>query len=118
MVRFRWANFPRSQIYCIDVENALYDHPAVLDCAAVAVPHDILGEEVAAIVTLRPEHKGKVKEADLIAHCKSKLAYFKVPVFLMFYDEMLPRNPTGKIVKPPLRDAAKAAYAKVPKAKL
>ncbi|KAI9031459.1 AMP-dependent synthetase and ligase [Hyaloraphidium curvatum] len=105
-------------IYCIDVENALYDHPAVLDAAAVGLPHRVLGEEVAAVVTLKPEFKGKVSTQELIDHCKKKLASFKVPVFMMFWDEILPRNPTGKIVKPPLRDAVKEAAVKVGVAKL
>ena len=88
-------------IYCVEVENALYEHPAVMDCAIVARPHHSLGEEPAAIVTLKP---GATADADeLRAFVAARLAGFKVPVEVRFWDGPLPRNANGKIVKTDLR---------------
>lgn len=93
-------------IYCIEVENALYDHPAVMDAAVVGIQHKILGEEVGAIVQLKP---GKnATEAELRAHVAGQLAAFKVPVEIQFLNEPLPRNANGKIVKSELRQRFKA----------
>lgn len=89
-------------IYCIEVENALYDHPAVMDASVVGIKHKVLGEEPGAVVQLKP---GKtVSEADLRAHVASQLAAFKVPVEIQFLDEPLPRNANGKILKSVLRE--------------
>ena len=89
-------------IYCIEVENALYDHPAVMDASVVGIPHKVLGEEVGAVVQLKP---GKsVTQDELRAHVASQLAAFKVPVEIKFQDEPLPRNANGKILKPALRE--------------
>ncbi len=88
-------------IYCIEVENALYDHPAVMDAAVVGIPHKVLGEEVGAVVQLKP---GKVAtEGELRAHVAGQLAGFKVPVEIQFLTEPLPRNANGKIMKADLR---------------
>ena len=88
-------------IYCIEVESALYDHPAVMDAAVVGIPHKVLGEEVGAVVQLKP---GKtVSQDELRAHVANLLAAFKVPVEIQFQDEPLPRNANGKILKPELR---------------
>ena len=88
-------------IYCVEVENALYEHPAVIDAAIVARPHKTLGEEPAAIVTLKP---GATADADeLRAFVAARLAAFKVPVDVRFWDGPLPRNANGKIVKTDLR---------------
>ena len=89
-------------IYCIEVENALYDHPAVMDASVVGIKHKVLGEEPGAVVQLKP---GKsVSEEDLRAHVASQLAAFKVPVEIQFMDEPLPRNANGKILKTELRE--------------
>lgn len=89
-------------IYCIEVENALYDHPAIMDASVVGIPHKVLGEEVGAVVQVKP---GKsVTEDELRAHVASMLAAFKVPVKILFQDEPLPRNANGKILKPLLRE--------------
>ncbi len=88
-------------IYCIEVESALYDHEAVMDAAVVGIEHKVLGEEVGAVVQLKP---GKtVTEDELRAHVASQLAAFKVPVEIHFQEDPLPRNANGKILKPELR---------------
>ncbi|MEO0551287.1 MAG: class I adenylate-forming enzyme family protein [Pseudomonadota bacterium] len=89
-------------IYCIEVESALYDHPAVMDASVVGIEHKILGQEVGAVVQLKP---GKsASEDELRAHVANHLAAFKVPVEIQFMEEPLPRNANGKILKTELRD--------------
>jgi long-chain acyl-CoA synthetase len=88
-------------IYCVEVENALYDHPAVMDAAVVGIPHRTLGEEPGAVVTLKPG--AHATEEELRAHVAERLAAFKVPVAVKFWHEVLPRNPNGKILKNELK---------------
>ncbi|MGL4543277.1 MAG: class I adenylate-forming enzyme family protein, partial [Polymorphobacter sp.] len=88
-------------IYCVEVEAALYEHPAVMDAAIVARPHHSLGEEPAAVVTLKD---GAHADADeLRAFVAARLAAFKVPVEVRFWDGPLPRNANGKILKNELK---------------
>ncbi len=88
-------------IYCVEVENALYDHPAVMDAAVVGKPHHSLGEEPLAVVHLKP---GASATAEELRHfCAQKIAAFKVPVDVVFWPETLPRNANGKIVKKELK---------------
>ncbi len=88
-------------IYCIEVENVLYDHPAVMDAALVGVDHKTLGEEPAAVVTLKPG--AEATEDELRAFVADRLAAFKVPVRVVFWPETLPRNANGKILKTELK---------------
>jgi long-chain acyl-CoA synthetase len=88
-------------IYCIEVENVLFDHPAVMDAALVGIPHKTLGEEPGAVVTLKPG--ASATESELRAFVAERLAAFKVPVRVLFWHETLPRNANGKIIKPELR---------------
>ncbi|HEY2179765.1 MAG TPA: class I adenylate-forming enzyme family protein [Caulobacteraceae bacterium] len=88
-------------IYCIEVENVLYDHLAVMDAALVGIPHKTLGEEPGAVVTLKPG--AQASEAELRAFVAERLAAFKVPVRVLFWPETLPRNANGKIIKSDLR---------------
>jgi long-chain acyl-CoA synthetase len=90
-------------IYCVEVENVLYDHPAIMDAAIVGIPHRTLGEEPAAVVTLKPG--ASATEEELRAHVAERLAAFKVPVKVRFWPETLPRNPNGKILKNELKKA-------------
>jgi acyl-CoA synthetase (AMP-forming)/AMP-acid ligase II len=84
-------------IYSSEVENVLYDHPAVTDAALVGIPHPTLGEEPAAVVHLAPGETAT--EAELQAWVAQRLARFKVPVRILFSKETLPRNANGKILK-------------------
>jgi long-chain acyl-CoA synthetase len=83
-----------------EVEAVLLTHPAVGEAAVVGVPHDELGEEVAAFVALREGERAAPDE--LIAHCKSRLAAFKYPRRVTIVAE-LPKAATGKILKKLLR---------------
>jgi long-chain acyl-CoA synthetase len=89
-------------IYCAEVEAAIYEHPAVYEAAAFGIPHERLGEELVAAVLLKPG--ATVTAEELQAHVAEKLASFKVPSKVMFVDEQLPRGATGKILKRELRD--------------
>ncbi len=95
-------------IYCVEIENVLYEHPAVMDAAIVAVPHRTLGEEPGAVVHLKPG--ATATEEELRHLVASKLAAFKVPVKVVFWPETLPRNANGKILKTEL----KKVFAEVP----
>ena len=88
-------------IYSAEVENALYDHPAVTDAAVIGIPHPTLGEEPAAVVHLAPGETAD--EAALRAWVGERLAAFKVPVAIRFMAETLPRNANGKILKRDLK---------------
>ena len=88
-------------VYCVEVEAALFEHPAVADCAVIGVPHPVLGEEVGAVVALRP---GTDVGADELARfVGERLAAFNVPTRFWFRAEPLPRNPAGKVLKRQLR---------------
>jgi acyl-CoA synthetase (AMP-forming)/AMP-acid ligase II len=88
------------KIYTIEVENALYEHPAVVECAVVAKPCPVLGERVHAFVTLR--EPGVAADA-LKAFCAERLSDFKVPESFTLSQTPLPRNANGKLLKRALR---------------
>jgi long-chain acyl-CoA synthetase len=88
-------------IYSSEVENVLYAHPAVTDCALIGIPHRTLGEEPAAVVHLAPGMTAS--EAELQAWVRERLAIFKTPVAIRFVHETLPRNANGKILKKDLK---------------
>ncbi len=90
-------------IYCVEVENVLYDHPDVMDAALIGRPHKTLGEEPLAVVHLKPG--GTATEDELRSFVRERLAGFKVPVKVEFWPETLPRNANGKIVKTELKKA-------------
>jgi fatty-acyl-CoA synthase len=92
-------------ISSLEVEDALYRHPAVLACAVVAKPDPKWGETPLAYVECKPG--SSVTAPDLIAHCKSLLAGYKVPREIRFED--IPKTSTGKIQKFQLRERAKTA---------
>ncbi|MGQ0802269.1 MAG: class I adenylate-forming enzyme family protein [Actinomycetota bacterium] len=96
-------------VYCVEVEQVLFEHPDVIDAAVVGAPHRELGEEVKAIVQLRDG--ATATGADIRAFCSEHLASFKVPEYIELRDEPLPRNPAGKVLKNLLRGDATAFAA-------
>jgi long-chain acyl-CoA synthetase len=88
-------------VYCVEVEHVLFEHPDVIDAAVVGVPHRTLGEEVKAVVQVRDG--ASVSVDDIRAFCKQHLADFKVPEYVDIRAEPLPRNPAGKVLKNLLR---------------
>ena len=87
-------------VYPAEVENALMSHPAVADVAVIGVPSERWGETVKAIVV--PAPGSEPDEAELIAWCRERLAHYKCPTSVDLTD-VLPRNPSGKILKRDLR---------------
>jgi long-chain acyl-CoA synthetase len=87
-------------VYPREVEEILYQHPAVMEAAVIGVPHESHGEEVKAIVALKPGAQATAE--DLIDYCKQRLAAYKYPRLVEFRDA-LPKGPTGKILKRELR---------------
>lgn len=92
-------------VYPSEVEQAIWSHPAVQDCAVIGVPDADWGEAVKAVVELKPNAKVSVEE--LIAHCKERLGSVKTPKSIDFI-ESLPRSPVGKVVKKDLRELYRA----------
>jgi long-chain acyl-CoA synthetase len=91
-------------IYPQECENLLITHPKVADAAVFGVPNEDLGEEVKAVVQLMPGHApGQALADELIAFCQAHLAKLKCPRTVDFMDA-LPRLPTGKLYKKPLRE--------------
>ena len=87
-------------IYSPEIERVLAEHPAVMEVAIIGVPDDTWGEVVKAVVSLNEGHTAT--EAELIDYCKESLASYKCPKSVDIV-ELLPRNPTGKILKRDLR---------------
>ena len=85
-----------NNVHAADVESALLEHPAVLEAAVAGVPHDVLGEDVAAWVVAAPGSRPEVDE--LTAFLRDRLSDYKLPRRVTFLDE-LPRNATGKVMK-------------------
>ena len=88
-------------VFSVEVENALYEHPAVLECAVFGKPDETWGERVVAAVVLRPGMSAS--SDDLIAFCRAQIAGYKTPKQIDFM-QALPRTGTGKIQKRSLRD--------------
>jgi long-chain acyl-CoA synthetase len=90
-------------VYCAEVEAALYEHPDVYEVAVFGLPHERLGEEVAAAV--RPKPGRNLDPQELRRMLGERLASFKVPSHIEVYPGELPRNAAGKIMKRQIRDA-------------
>ncbi len=89
-------------VYCSEVEAAIYEHEAVAEAAVFGVPDDRLGELVAAAVVLAPD--AALTQEELTSFLADKLAKYKIPEKVWFMDDQLPRNANGKFVKRELRD--------------
>ncbi len=89
-------------IYSVEVENALYTHPAVLEAAIIGIPDERWGEAVHAVVVLRPGMQ--VSAEELIEHTRTQIAGYKVPRSIEFSTEALPKSGAGKILKRDLRE--------------
>ncbi len=83
-------------VYPREIEEVIYEHPAVREAAVVGVAHDELGEEVGAAIALKEGEDAS--EDEIRAHCKEQVAAYKYPRVVWFVDE-LPKGPTGKILK-------------------
>ena len=90
-------------VYPREIEEVLYEHPAVREAAVIGIPHDSLGEEVGAAVALKPGTQ--VTESEIRDYVKANVAAYKYPRHVWFVDE-LPKGPTGKILKREIKPPA------------
>jgi acyl-CoA synthetase (AMP-forming)/AMP-acid ligase II len=87
-------------VYSVEVESVLFEHPGILDAAIIGLPDEVWGEAVCAIVV--PKEGTVIDEQELRSFCRQKLAGYKVPRRI-FIEEQLPRNASGKVLKYQLR---------------
>jgi len=88
-------------IYPVELDNVLFEHPKILEACTVGVPHEYRGETIKAFIVLK---EGKTcTEEEIISFCKEKLAAYKIPKIIEFIDE-LPKSSVGKILRRKLRD--------------
>jgi long-chain acyl-CoA synthetase len=92
-------------VYPSEVENVLYQHPAILEAAVIGSPDPRQGETVHAVLALKPG--SSATEEEIIGFCRERLAPYKVPKSVSFWAE-LPKNATGKVLKRRIKDAAQA----------
>ncbi len=97
-------------VYSAEVEEALYSHPAVAECAVIGVPDAQWGERVHAVVRFKPEREAS--EAELIAHCRARIAGYKLPRSVSVTAEALPLSGAGKILKTELRKPFWAGHSR------
>ncbi|SDE61528.1 long-chain acyl-CoA synthetase [Blastococcus fimeti] len=88
-------------VYCAEVEAAIYEHPSVMEAAVLGVPHERLGEEVATVIVLNDG--SSLTKDELVGFLGERLASFKIPTVIDIRTTALPRNPAGKFLKRELR---------------
>jgi acyl-CoA synthetase (AMP-forming)/AMP-acid ligase II len=88
-------------VYCVEVENVLSAAPGIFEVVVVGVPDQMMGEKVGAVVV--PIPGTTLDRNGFIDYARANLADFKVPQYLVVRNELLPRNPGGKVLKPVLR---------------
>lgn len=96
-------------VYCAEVESAIFDHDDVAECAVFGVPDNRLGEEVGAAVYLKAS--ASLTAEDLRAHLAKEIAKHKIPRYIWFVEEHLPRNANGKFLKRELRETLDTSEA-------
>jgi long-chain acyl-CoA synthetase len=97
-------------VYCVEIENRLVEHPAIAEAAVIGVAHPTLGEEVKAVVRLEPD-AGPLTASEVQKWVAETLADFKVPAYIEFTASNLPRNPSGKLLKNVLRGDGEVSFA-------
>ena len=104
----RMINTSGYKVWPAEVENMLYEHPAIHEACIIGVPDAKQGEAVKAIVSLKPGMRGEVSEQDLIDWARERMAVYKAPRLVEFMDT-LPKSGTGKILWRELQEAQRAA---------
>ena len=106
----RMVNVSGFKVWPAEVENTLYEHPAVHEACVIAVPDAKRGENVMALLVLKPAFKGQVTEQDLIDWSREHMAAYKTPRIVRFVDT-LPKSGTGKILWRQLQEQERARLA-------
>lgn len=96
-------------VYSVEVESVLYEHPSVLEAAIIGLPDEVWGEAVCAVIV--PKEGAVIDEQEVRGFCRQKLAGYKVPRRI-FIEQQLPRNASGKILKYQLREGMKQSSIK------
>jgi long-chain acyl-CoA synthetase len=96
-------------VYCVEIENRLAEHPAIAEAAVIGVAHPTLGEEVKAVV--RPEPGQTITAEEVKSWVAETLANFKVPAYVEITADKLPRNASGKLLKNVLRGEGEVSFA-------
>lgn len=104
----RMINASGYKVWPTEVENAMYEHPAIHEACVIAVPDGKRGETVKALVVLKPQQRGRVGEEDIVAWCRERMAVYKAPRVVEFLDS-LPKSGTGKILWRELQEAHRVA---------
>lgn len=104
----RMINASGYKVWPTEVENAMYEHPAIHEACVIAVPDGRRGESVKALVVLKPAQRGRVAEEEIVAWCRERMAVYKAPRVVEFLDS-LPKSGTGKILWRELQEAHRAA---------
>lgn len=103
----RMINASGYKVWPAEVENALYEHPAVHEACVIGVSDASRGETVKALLVLRPQARGSVREDEVIAWARTRMAAYKAPRIVEFVDA-LPKSSTGKILWRQLQEVGKA----------
>ena len=109
----RMVNVSGFKVWPAEVENTLYEHPAVHEACIIAVPDAKRGENVMALLVLKPDFKGQVSEQDIIDWSRERMAVYKTPRIVRFMDN-LPKSGTGKILWRQLQEQEQARLAASP----
>jgi fatty-acyl-CoA synthase len=109
----RMINTSGFKVWPAEVENMMYEHPAIHEACVIGVPDAKQGEAVKAVVALKPGLRGEVSEQDIVAWARERMAVYKAPRFVEFVDA-LPKSGTGKILWRELQEASRAASRETP----
>jgi long-chain acyl-CoA synthetase len=90
-------------VYPREIEEILYEHPAILECGVLGIPDPLKGEEIIAYIILKPEYQGKINEQEIIDWAKENMAAYKYPRIVKFVHG-LPKSAVGKILRRVIRD--------------
>jgi fatty-acyl-CoA synthase len=99
----RMINASGLKVWPAEVEGIMHGHPDILECCVVGVRDPYRGETVKAVVVPRPDRRGRVTEADIVAWCREHMAAYKVPRVVEFADS-LPKSGAGKVLWRKLQD--------------
>jgi fatty-acyl-CoA synthase len=108
----RMINTSGYKVWPAEVENMMYEHPAIHEACVIGVPDAKQGEAVMALVSLKPGLRGEVCEQDIVAWARERMAVYKAPRIVRFVDS-LPKSGTGKILWRELQEQHSAAVQEI-----